>query len=287
VSRPVVSSELVVASWNVLAAPWAAPAYYPAGMDSGLLDRVARRDLVARSLDDLGADLVCLQETTPVDLAAIVAALGDGVVAHSAPNGRQLWAGWTTEELPWETNGTAILWRTERFDDVETGGCPLSDDGNVATTFRARLAGTGTRVGVVSVHLDVDRPELRRAQLDTACSALGRPTPATIDVVAGDCNEDTTATDLGTIIAGHGFADALTAVGNADPTHPLASPSDDYAPLARLDHVLVRGASVADGRVVDAGLWAAVADPGERMIEGLRRTGSDHLAVFATIVPPG
>ena len=103
---------------------------------------------------------------------------------------------------------------------------------------------------------------------------------ATVDVIAGDCNEDTIGTDLGTIAAEHGFVDVLTEVGNTDPTHPLARPSDDYAPLARLDHVLVRGAAPVAGRVVDAGVWD-VDGPGDRMVEGLRRTGSDHLAVVA------
>ena len=255
-----VTDSLTVLSWNVLAAPWAAPAYYPAEMDTALLERGRRRDLVARQVAALGADLVCLQETTAVDLLAIVAALGGAYVAHSAPNGSELWASWATAELPWETNGTAVLWRPERFEAVETGALALSDDGNVATTFAARVAGTGTSVTARSVHLDVDHPELRRAQLRVA---LGELTTADLVVVAGDCNEDTIGTDLERIAADLDFADALTAVGNTEPTHPLARPSDDYAPLARLDHVLVRGAVPVAGRVVDADVWT-VDGPGAR-----------------------
>ena len=274
-----VTDALTVVSWNVLAAPWAAPAYYPAEMDPALLDRVRRRELVAQQLTELGADLVCLQETTTTDLLAIVAALGDEYVAHSAPNGPELWSSWATEELPWESNGTAVLWRPDGFDAVETGALALSDDGNVATTFAAHLAGTDTRIDARSIHLDVDRAELRRAQLRVALEHKGT---AELTVVAGDCNEDTVGTDLEQIAAELGFTDALTAVGNLDPTHPLARPTDDYSPLARLDHVLVRGAVPVDGRVVDAGVWATDS-PGARMVEGLRRTGSDHLAVLATL----
>ena len=116
VPRPVVSGTLTVASWNVLAAPWAAPAFYPAEMDPSLLDRVTRRELVAARLAELDADVVCLQETTPVDLLAIVDALGADVAMHAAPNAPELWASWSTEELPWEANGTAVLWRRDRFD---------------------------------------------------------------------------------------------------------------------------------------------------------------------------
>jgi endonuclease/exonuclease/phosphatase family metal-dependent hydrolase len=279
----VVSGRLVVVSWNVLAAPWAAPQYYPAGMDAGVLDRVTRRELVAAQLATLDADVVCLQETTPVDLDAIVTALDGRYAVHAVPNGRDLWSSWSTEELPWEPNGTAVLWRTDRLEVSDTGAVALSDDGNVATTVRARVVGTDTTLRAMSVHLDVDDRLLRRAQLAVACahfSASDVDTPTTVDVVAGDCNEDTIATDLGTIASEHGFVDALTAVDNTDPTHPLARPVDDYAPLARLDHVLARGGSPVSGRVVDAGVWDGDI-PGDRMIESLRRTGSDHLAVVA------
>jgi len=272
-----VVTELTVVSWNVLAAPWAAPDYYPAAMDPRVIDRVARRELVAAQLAALGADILCLQETTPVDLMAIVAALGAGYSAHSAPNGRDLWAGWASDALPWESNVAAIVWRTDRLADPTTGALALSDDGNVATTLEARVG--GVELNVVSVHLDVDRPELRRVQLGVACAAVA---PGVVGVIAGDANEDTTGTDLGAIAAEHGFADALTAVGDADPTHPLARPSDGHAPLARLDHVLVRGAGPTDGRVVDAGLFA-IDDAEARWIECLRRTGSDHLAVVSRI----
>jgi endonuclease/exonuclease/phosphatase family metal-dependent hydrolase len=286
----VVSAELVVASWNILAAPWAAPVFYPPDMDPAVLDRATRRASVATALGELDADLVCLQETTPVDLAAIVTLLGDDVVVHSAPNAPELWATWSTPELPWEANGTAVLWRRDRFEDVVTGALSLSDDGNVATTFDARLAGSGTRVRVVSVHLDVDHADLRRAQLARACEHLGAASEAAaaervVDVVAGDCNENTDGTDLQSLLAGRGFVDALTAVGNTHPTHPVARPTDDYAPLARLDHVLVRGAVPIAGAVVDAGVWE-VGDPGTRMVEGMRRTGSDHFAVVARVTLP-
>lgn len=282
-----VRAEIGVVSWNVLAAPWAAPGFYPAGMDPTLLDRVRRRELVARELAELDADLVCLQETTPPDLAAIVSALGDGVVAHDAPNDAALWSGWSTDALPWEPNGTAILWRADRFTDVATGAIALSADGNVATTFGGRLAGTETRVRAVSMHLDVDDATRRRAQLPVAMTHLTEDEPpAAVAVVAGDCNEDTIGTDLGTIADEHGFTDALTAVGNTDPTHPLARPTDHYAPMARLDHILVRGATPAAGRVVDAGVWA-IEDPNERWIAGMDRTGSDHFAVVARIAVAG
>lgn len=275
------TTELTVVSWNVLAAPWAAPGFYPQDMDPALLDRETRADLVATLLEALNADVMCLQETTPPDLARVLQRLGDGYDDHAPPNGPDLWASWSTPEVPWEPNGTAIVWRRDAFTDVSTDRVLLTDDGNVAAVVRARHVATGVPVRIMSVHLDADSPELRRAQLPIALAAF-EPDERAVDVVAGDCNEDTVNFDLGTIGDEWGFWDALNELGCLDPTHPYARPSDDYAPLARLDHILIRGAEPRRGRVIDSGVWG-VDSPGSRLGEHLRRTGSDHLPVIVTV----
>ncbi len=278
-------SELSVVTWNVLAAPWAAPEHYPVEMDRALLDRVARAGRVASVLARLDADVICLQETTPPDLARTLAELGDGYDCSAAPNGGALWSNWSTSAVPWEPNGTAVVWRRNAFTDVVTGDVVLSSDGNVATTMRARHVGSGAPVRIMSVHLDADSPELRRAQLPVALAAfaaVGQSDPGVIDIVAGDCNEDTVGTDLGVAVEDHDFCDALSERANSDPTHPYARPGDDYAPIARLDHVLIRGAAPQAGRVVDSGVWDIVV-PSARLGEHLLRTGSDHLPVIVTV----
>ena len=276
---------LTVVTWNVLAAPWAAPAHYPAGMDPGLLDRTRRAGLVASVLARLDADVVCLQETTPPDLAQTCAQLGDEYTSATAPNAAALWSHWSTAAVPWEPNGTAVLWRRDAFTDVVIGEVVLSADGNVATTMRARHVGSGAPVRIMSVHLDADSPELRRSQLPVALAAFetdGQSDFGVIDIVAGDCNEDTVDTDLGVAVEHHGFCDALNELANFDPTHPYARPDDDYAPIARLDHVLIRGVTPQEGRVVDSDVWDIVV-PAARLGEHLLRTGSDHLPVIVTV----
>ena len=267
-----------VATWNVLAAPWAAPAFYPDGMDPTLLDREQRAALVGAALVGLDADVVCLQETTPHDLATILAT-ADAYDLHTVSNGEELWANWATPELAWESNGTAIAWRRDAFTDAVLGQLSLGG-GNVATTVELTHT-SGASVRAVSVHLDVDHPELRRAQLPIAL-AMFPAADGAFDLVAGDCNEDTVGTDLGSIVAAAGFVDALNELEVFGPTHPYARPGDDWTALARLDHVLVRGATPVAGQVVDAGTWA-VDIPGIRMAELLRRTGSDHDAVVSTV----
>ena len=275
-------SPLTLVTWNVLAAPWAAPEFYPADMDPSWLDRAARADLTGALLASLNADVVCLQETTPPDLAVVLRRLGTEYLHHAAPNGRDVWSKWSTPEVPWEPNGTAIVWRRDAFTDVVTDALMLTDDGNVATVVCARQVSSDRPIRIMSVHLDADDPALRRRQLPVALDAFA-PAESTVDVVAGDCNEDTIATDLGRICHEREFWDALTQLGRLEPTHPYARPSDDYAPLARLDHVLVRGAEPHRGAVIDSDVWG-VENPGERLGEHLRRTGSDHLPVVVTVV---
>ena len=279
-------SPLTLVTWNVLAAPWAAPAFYPADLDAALLERRSRAELVGGVLAALGAEMMCLQETTPPDLAITLARLGGAYDHVGSSNGRDLWTHWSTPECPWEPNGTAIVWRRDAFTEVHTDAVPISDDGNVATVLSARHAASGRQLRVMSVHLDADDATIRRRQLPRVLAAFGPASgaidPATVDVVAGDCNEDTIGTDLGTISDDHGFTDALTELNCTDPTHPYARPSDDYAPLARLDHVLVRGATAVDGRVVDSGVWG-VDGPGARLAAHLEMTGSDHLPVSVSL----
>lgn len=273
--------ELTVATWNVLAAPWAAPGFYAPTMDPTVLDRTTRSHLVAQVLRSIDADVVCLQETTPPDLAMVLDQLGGEYDSVQTSNDADLWSNWSTPEIPWEPNGTAVVWRPEAVDVVETGPLALGDDGNVATWLRARHHGTGLEIRVLSVHLDADAPENRRAEFPIALGWVEAAVEM-VDVVAGDCNEDTVNTDLGVMLTESGFVDCLSALHRFEPTHPLACPSDDYAPLARLDHLLVRGATPSHGLVVDSGVWD-IGDAGARLEEHLRRTGSDHLPAVVTL----
>lgn len=271
-------STVRVVSWNVLAAPWASPAFYGPDLDPTLLDRDRRAELVGRALQELAPDVACLQETTPPDLARTLAVLGDGYDHRATGNARELWASWSTPELPWEPNGTAVLWRRDRFDAVDASALALSTDGNVATVVDL-VGPEGAPWQVRSVHLDADDVARRREQLPVA---LGTPQSAAVTVVAGDCNEDTAAADLAAMVAGAGFVDALTLLGATEPTHPYARPGDDWVALARLDHVLVRGAEATRAGVEDSGTWSVDA-PGRRLEEHLRRTGSDHLPVWVDV----
>lgn len=276
-----VVSALTIASWNVLAAPWAAPEFYPQSLDPALLDRDARADRVADRMLAIDADVWCLQEVTPTDLARMLGrGVGNRYDHHHVGNGRDLWSNWSTPERPWEPNGTAVLWRHDGLAADHRGSCELSADGDVAT-WVALTHRHGTRLRVMSLHLDADDAATRRVQLPVGLDAFD-PEPGVVDVVAGDCNEDTTGTDLGEAVAARDFVEAGDVVGCAEPTHPYARPGDGWVALARIDHVLVRGATVTAAKVVDTGVWK-IESPEARMAEHLRLTGTDHLPVVATL----
>ncbi len=277
---------IVVLSWNVLAAPWASPRWYPEGMDAEVLERGRRVELATAILQGIPHDLACLQETTPPDLARLRDPRYD---VHAADNDASLWSSWSTPEATWEPNGPAVMWRRDRFVDVETGAFDLGDHGNRAAWIRAREPRRSHTLRVVSVHLDADDRDRRRAELARLLEWC-RPEPGVTDIVAGDLNADTVATSLAPsgiadLVAAAGFVDALVSVGRRAPTHPYARPTDEYASLATIDHVLVRNGTAIDGAVVDSDVWT-IDDPAARLEATLRRTGSDHLPIVSSIALP-
>jgi endonuclease/exonuclease/phosphatase family metal-dependent hydrolase len=276
---------LRLVSWNILAAPWAGPQWYPRDMDRAVLDRVGRRARIAAAIQSLGPDLCCLQEATPADLDVIRCGLGDRWQAHFASNGPSLWSNWGSPEIEWEPNGTAIVWDADRITCLEQGTIDLGPHGNVATWAQLCDTSAAREAIVVSLHLDSDDPDRRRAELVPLFAAIDDAAPDGVAVViAGDYNEDTidagaSSGSFGGEFFDRGFDDALARLGRHDPTHAYARPGDDWAALATIDHVMVRGVAATDGRVVDAGLWD-IESAATRMEACLRRTGSDHLALY-------
>jgi endonuclease/exonuclease/phosphatase family metal-dependent hydrolase len=271
-------ATISIVTWNVLAAPWAGAQWYPQGMDPTVLERAGRAARVGAALATLDVDLMFLQETTPTDLVASLAVVGDGWSVHSASNGSDLWSNWGSPETPWEANGPALAFRDERFDEIERGVIDLGPHGNVAPWVRLRDRVDDTILQAVSVHLDSDDPARRLAEIDPLLAGID----GDVVVVAGDCNEDTVTGAIGRPLFAAGFVDVLAELGRREPTFPYARPGDDWELLCLLDHVLVRGLTPRDGEVLDAGTWS-VDDPNERIGELLRRTGADHLAVRALV----
>jgi len=277
--------EIDVVSYNVLAPPWASPVWYPEIDDPSLLDTAARRERIRaflRSARDT-AELVCLQEVAASELPAFAAALGPGFVGAMSFNDPDFWSDWVVPPIPWEPNGTALFARTSAFTGVVVEDRALGT-GNHAALLTATHVGTGARLRAWSLHLDSDRTNNRRTEIETVFGATP-PEPHSTDVLCGDMNEDTVVGSLAGRVRRAGFVDVLAAVGNRDATHPWSETYYSSPRWAILDHVLVRGATPLRGTTIDAGV-AAIPDQSTRIEELLRRMGSDHYPVEATVRLP-
>jgi endonuclease/exonuclease/phosphatase family metal-dependent hydrolase len=209
----------------------------------GFVGRDGRRnpERVLAVLDDLGADLVALQE---VDARAIsrsdphpLATLADGLRAKAIPG--------PTLGRPGRDYGNAVLSTLEvvqvRRHDLSRPG--VEPRGAVDLTVRC----SGGLIRFVAVHLGLRRRE-RIAQAMRLAELLHRPSPAAdLLVVAGDFNSWRRRARESVILE--------RAVGPA--LAPRTFPS--RRPLLRLDRVLINPrAALADWRVVDhAGARAA------------------------------
>ncbi len=271
-----------VLSWNVLAAPWASAEWYPDGMDAEVLDRATRIERIADQIVAAAADVVCLQEATEVELAHLVES--SNFACHFASMDEHFWLNWLGADSTWEPNGTAVLWDHRRFDAAARGTESLGEHGNVATWVDLRDRASNVQVRIVSLHLDSDDPDRRRAEIPALLAAcFGVP----IVVIAGDYNEDTVTSGsdrprIGDAFFDEGFVDVFEQLDRRAPTHPYARPGDSWEMLATIDHVLVRGLTAIDARVIDAGVWS-IDGPHARMEECLRSTGSDHLALVVEL----
>lgn len=197
---------------------------------------------IARTIDRTGADVVLLQEVTRgwvlgggVDAATWLANRLDMDVAFAPAADRQF--------------GNAVLARG-RITDAEVIALPYGAGPQNRSALRASVPFAGTRLDVVSVHLqhrDANTPT-RLQQLETLLDALGDAdaTGAPL-VVGGDLNAEPGWPEID-LLTGAGFVSAQDAVG--DPS-VLTSPT--LEPRHRIDWVFVRGAEpTAHAVLVDA-----------------------------------
>lgn len=278
-------ARLSVVSFNVLAPVWAAPQWYPAEMDASLLDAGYRRVRIAAFLASRAptTDVFCLQEVQESELPAFLDALGGeftGVMAHNDP---AWWSNWLVPEIPWAPNGTAVIVRRRAFSGLAFRDLALSGDGNHAALLEAVHRATGRRLRAASIHLDSDvqanRLREARSLVDQLPAAAG-----TTDIVCGAVNEDAVTGAVSNVLEPAGFADALAAVGNREPTHPWSSTYNGAPRWAIIDHVVVRGARPLSGDVLDFGAWT-IADEVPRIEANFRNTGSDHFPITSTVEP--
>ncbi|HET7901210.1 MAG TPA: endonuclease/exonuclease/phosphatase family protein [Candidatus Nanopelagicales bacterium] len=281
--QPVIPVDAVrVVTFNVLAPPWTDPSYYPAAA-APLLDRATRRAHIVAWLQSQAAttDVFSLQETTPVEMGYVAAAL-PGFTPFQANHTPEHWSNWITPAAPWEPNGVALLVKRSRFDALSFADIALTTDGDHAAMLTATSTTTGRTVRVISAHLDSDHAGNRDRELNAALAFLP-PGTGSLDLLTGDLNTDTDTGNFHTALAKAGFVDVLDAVGTSTWTSPYTEKYYGNGQWGDIDHVLVRGARPTSGRVEDFGQLTTIADQDARIVANLRTSGSDHYPVVAAV----
>jgi endonuclease/exonuclease/phosphatase family metal-dependent hydrolase len=277
------SPRMSVLTFNVLAPLWAAPRWYPERVDPALLDRTFRRGRITAFLRDAGRsrDIVCLQEVEAGEMRYYEQALGGGFAGAFAGHDPAYWSNWLVPELPWVPNGNALFVRRAALAEFSFSDLSLGGTGNHAVMLSGVLASGRRPLRAASVHLDADRNNGRRVEFQSLLAQW--PLAAgSVDLIAGDINEDTVSGSLGGEVKRAGFADVLAFVGNREATHPFSSSYNGATRWAIIDHVLARGATPRAGDVFDFGLWS-LSDEVARIEANFRACGSDHFPVAAEL----
>lgn len=282
------AESIRVFSFNVLAPPWAKASSYP---ESSLpyLDRTIRRQAVIKTLNGIKdtTDIICLQETTPIEFGYFASALKDfvGLQANHDPS---YWSQYITDDPPWELNGTAIFINKKTFSNISLSDVALSNSGNHGAFATATIKGSDVKVRVISIHLDSDTGGNRNKEMQAAIKLLSTPM-LSVDMIVGDFNSSPEQGNYFIDLNRAGFVDVLDAIGNTELTSPYTTAYSSSNNFGELDHFVVRGATPLSGDVIDNNLFEIYpAVPSQtheqdRITENLKITGSDHFPIKGAV----
>ncbi len=282
------AASINVFSFNVLAPPWAKASSYP---NSSLpyLDRTIRRQAIINTLNSIKdtTDVICLQETTPIEFGYFASALKDfvGLQANHDPS---YWSQYITVDPPWELNGTAIFIKKKVFTNINLSDVALSDSGNHGAYATATIKGTNLKVRIISVHLDSDTGGNRDKEMQAAIQLISAPL-ASVDMIIGDFNSSPNQGNYSVDLTRAGFVDVLDAVGNTELTTPYTTAYSSSNNFGELDHILARGATPLSGDVIDNNMFvlypivSSNAYENDRITANLKLIGSDHFPIKGAV----
>jgi len=269
-------------TFNILAAPWANPDYFPPEA-APFLDRALRRTKVINFLlSQPLTDIIALQEVTAVEFGFINDVLmGNNYLGFMSFNSPCYWSNWITENPPWEPNGNAIFIKKSRFNNISFQDIVLSDDGNHAAYAEAIESITGRAIRVASIELDSENPYRRDKELNALFKFISVNHKKT-DIIAGDFNTDVENSHLRNDILMACFTDILAELNITKWTTPYSTLHRPRAVIGTVDTVLVRYAIPVSGNVFDSDLYTTFPDlnvDDGRITKNLELMGSDHFPV--------
>jgi endonuclease/exonuclease/phosphatase family metal-dependent hydrolase len=274
-----------ILSFNILAPCWADPSYYPAS-SAPFLERVSRRQTIIDLLNSYEnkVDVIALQEVAQIEFNYIAQALQSTFVGFQANHASTYWSNWVTATTPWELNGNAIFIKKERFDDISFEDYTASASGNHAALFTGKLKNEGDKqVRIASIHLDSDHAYNRKRELQ-AVLAKWLPLKNAMDIIAGDFNTETDATNIHTDIRKAGYYDVLEVLGKARQTHPWDTKYYGSDNWGIIDHIISRNSIPIEGAVIDFQLFDSYPKDEEmRINKNLQLSGSDHFPIFGSV----
>lgn len=252
---------LKVVSWNVLAQPWIDHEIRSHAQDKRHVRRPYRIARQVELLARIDADVLLLQEVTPIALTQFKSAL----TQYESPScfSRMYWQP-KTARTP--VNGNAVLWRRDLFANASCGLLELDHRrGNYASLLEATHLPTGHSVKFVSLHLEYGDRAAGALQFKRLFNQQFITSADRHVVVAGDFNMGPPNWLVERDVKVHKFSDCVRKTGLM--THPFREGPDDNI----IDHVLIRGFKCRKTVVPQC----------SSIGESLRLLGSDHYPVVA------
>ncbi len=279
------SNNIRVMAFNILAPCWADPVYYPTS-SAPFLNRTARRQIIIDFLKGYQntVDVFALQEVAQVEFNFIKDALKLTHVGLQANHDPSYWSNWVTAATPWELNGNAIFVKKDRFTNIVFEDFPSSASGNHSALFTGTIRNSGGKIlRVASVHLDSDYAYNRKSEMG-AVLAKWKAQNNTTEIIAGDFNTETDATNIQADIQKAGYYDVLEILGTAGQTHPWDSKYNGADNWGIIDHIISRRSTPVDGSVMNFNLFNLYPNDEEmRINKNLQLSGSDHFPIMGTI----
>lgn len=279
------SNSIRVMSFNILAPCWASSVYYPEST-APLLNRLIRRQTIIDLLknNQSTVDVFALQEVSQIEFNYIKEALSLTHIGFQANHSPAYWLNWITSDIPWELNGNAIFVKRDRFSTVSFEDFPASGSGNHAALFTGTIKNAdGRTVRIASVHLDSDHAYNRKNEM-SAVLTKWLPLNNSTDIIAGDFNTETDATNIQSDLKKAGYFDLLEILGKAEQTHPWTSKYYGADNWGIIDHIVSRGSTPVDGSVMNFNLFNLYPNDEEmRINRNLQLSGSDHFPITGTM----
>lgn len=279
------SNKINILCFNLLAPCWADPSYYPAS-STPLLNRIDRRRIITNLLKAYQnkIDVFALQEVAQSEFNFIQDALQETHIGFQANHDPGYWSSWITPANPWELNGNAIFVNKYIFTNINFEDFPSSKSGNHSALFTGTFKNQENKnVRIASVHLDSDYPYNRKRELNAVLSKW-QINKNYMDIIAGDFNTETDATNIQIDLKKAGYNDLLKDLGKATQTHPWSSKYYGSENWGIIDHIMYRNGNAVEGSVVDHNLFNLYPNDEEKRINiNLQKAGSDHFQLIGTI----